>query len=654
MLHLHDSAGRNHDQATGTSVMDSAFRALHEVAVAISGVLDPASLARLVVERAHNLLGVDSASLLLWDPGTELLRLIVTDDPNATAYDPFRVAGQGIGGVAFQRCEPVVIEEYQRWEHASPRALACGVQSAAAVPLLVNHRALGALSVRSYTPRRFGPEQVQLLVLFAALAGPALEAARLHAQSEGQRAELAERYQAVACGVLVRDAAGSIVDANPAAEAILGFTLDQMRGRTPDALWPLAREDGSELPHEQRPGTAALRTGRPVQHCTIRITRPDGEHRWLLDDAVPVLGEQGAPAQVVSSFIDITALKRAEHQTRLVAEHLERLIEGTSDAIITMDLQGHVLSWNQGAEQMYGWSREDAVGRINPAVPTALADDRVLPVQRVLHTGQPVANYETERLTRDGRRIPVLGTLSPLRDEAGQIVALLGITKDLSAHKRLAEQARLLHLVEERERIAVDLHDGIIQSLYALGLRLGAVARKLDGNTAEARESLRQVEAQVHGIIQSIRNFIFDLRPHELDTCSLRTGLQTLAEEIRLNALLPVEVELDEGAEQQLDSKAVAHLLAITREATSNVLRHAGASMVWLRLARAEGQVALVIRDNGGGFDPQRRGRRVGEGLHNMAERAQALGGRLAIQSQPGQGTEIRVEVPVSARMVTA
>ncbi|MBI4492574.1 MAG: GAF domain-containing protein, partial [Chloroflexi bacterium] len=153
-----------------------AFRVLHELAVATGGVLDPAALARLVVDRARDLLGANSAGLFWWDPEAALLRPLGENDPELAALDRQLSPGQGVSGLAFQRGQTVVVQDYAAWEHAVPWGMSRGIRSAAAVPLLVNDRPLGALGVRSYVPRHFGPEQVQLLALFAAQVGPALEA----------------------------------------------------------------------------------------------------------------------------------------------------------------------------------------------------------------------------------------------------------------------------------------------------------------------------------------------------------------------------------------------------------------------------------------------------------------------------------------------
>jgi signal transduction histidine kinase len=212
---------------------------------------------------------------------------------------------------------------------------------------------------------------------------------------------------------------------------------------------------------------------------------------------------------------------------------------------------------------------------------------------------------------------------------------------------------RLLALLQERERIAMDLHDGVIQSLYAVALGLGARARALDGNVETTREALRKAVAHINAVIQEVRNYIFDLRLGEQAARGVRAGLEALATELRINALVQPELTVDPTADVRLPPEAAANLLQIAREATANVIRHAGATAVQITLQQEGAALALTVRDNGRGFAPTRAGHEGapaagGQGLHNMAERARLLGGRLAVRSEPGQGTTVRLEVPLS------
>jgi two-component system sensor histidine kinase DevS len=212
--------------------------------------------------------------------------------------------------------------------------------------------------------------------------------------------------------------------------------------------------------------------------------------------------------------------------------------------------------------------------------------------------------------------------------------------------------ATALALLEERERIAMDLHDGVIQSLYSVALGLSAHERVLGANEEETREALQRARVQINNIIHEIRAVIFDLRQRRNKPHYLQTGLKTLATEMFGHSLIHVDLELDASVDCFLDPVRLGSILYIAHEATSNVLRHADASKVMIRLARIRKDLMLTIRDNGRGFNPaaadaQNSGPSDRQGLRNMAERAQLLGGRLTVESSPGYGTEVRLEVRV-------
>ena len=210
--------------------------------------------------------------------------------------------------------------------------------------------------------------------------------------------------------------------------------------------------------------------------------------------------------------------------------------------------------------------------------------------------------------------------------------------------ERLAQQSRELARLEERERIAMDLHDGVIQSLYSVVLGLGA-------EQLHAGQTDRAIGKAIDGInrvIQEIRNNIFDLRLRDLGEGGLRGGIEVLAEELRINTLVQPHLDLAavDSLERCVDADAVTNLLYIAREATSNVIRHARANTVTIRLATTDDELVLTIHDNGRGFDPEATESRLGNGLRNIRDRARAIGGTFSIASLPGQGTAVCVRVP--------
>jgi signal transduction histidine kinase len=208
---------------------------------------------------------------------------------------------------------------------------------------------------------------------------------------------------------------------------------------------------------------------------------------------------------------------------------------------------------------------------------------------------------------------------------------------------RLHEQVQRLVIVEERERIAKDLHDGIIQSIYAVGLSLEDLPDLMDEDAAEARARIDRAIDALHVTIRDIRNFIMGLRPELLDQNDLVGSLQALAEEVQLSSLVEVETSIDPAAAATLPEHARTPILHITREALSNVARHSHATRASVALREEGGSVRLEINDNGVGFDPGLERAPTHQGLTNMAGRAARHGGHLSVETAAGAGTRIIV-----------
>ncbi|HEX5579622.1 MAG TPA: GAF domain-containing sensor histidine kinase [Candidatus Limnocylindria bacterium] len=212
---------------------------------------------------------------------------------------------------------------------------------------------------------------------------------------------------------------------------------------------------------------------------------------------------------------------------------------------------------------------------------------------------------------------------------------------------RLHEQVRRLAVVDERDRISRDLHDGIIQRIYGVTLALDDVPELVNEAPDEAARRVDEAIDQLHAVIRDIRTFIFGLRPLMLGDGGLREGLQALADELSRNAVTEIQVS---GAEpSDLPLAVTAELLAIAREALANVARHAAADHAWLRLTTDGAMVQLEIDDDGAGFDAEAQVGRAHHGLANMRSRAEGLGGSLALTSTPGAGARIIVRVPRAA-----
>jgi signal transduction histidine kinase len=213
---------------------------------------------------------------------------------------------------------------------------------------------------------------------------------------------------------------------------------------------------------------------------------------------------------------------------------------------------------------------------------------------------------------------------------------------------RLHDQVRRLAVVDERDRISRDLHDSVIQAIYAQTLALDDVPDLIAEDAPEAERRVDEAIESLHAVISDIRNFIFGLRPVLLESGSIEEGLRHLATELRRSAAVEVGVSVEDPAEAlpALPIELVAELLAITREALSNVARHAAATTASVRATMADEELRLEIEDDGRGFDVRRAAERGHHGLANMRARTGAVGGTFELTSTAGVGTRIIVSIP--------
>lgn len=209
-----------------------------------------------------------------------------------------------------------------------------------------------------------------------------------------------------------------------------------------------------------------------------------------------------------------------------------------------------------------------------------------------------------------------------------------------------AEVGRLA-IVDERTRIGMDLHDGIIQSIYAVGLTLESAKLSLPEQAEESEVLLGVAIQGLNDTIRDIRNFILDLRPHRF-TGDLEAGLARLVREFRANTMVGVDVQAEETAVTQLPPTIARTLFLTTQEALANIARHARAEQVVIKLSCPDSRcVELLITDNGRGFDTEAKDTFIGHGLSNMRTRASDLKGAFEIKSQVGQGTAVCLTLPL-------
>jgi signal transduction histidine kinase len=211
---------------------------------------------------------------------------------------------------------------------------------------------------------------------------------------------------------------------------------------------------------------------------------------------------------------------------------------------------------------------------------------------------------------------------------------------------QLYRQNEQIAILQERERFGMDLHDGVIQSIYAIGLMLDESRHRLESEPEAARQGLEAAMTGLNQVIADIRNYIHNLRSQQLRGRNLQQGLEELARNLQTYSVLGVKLDVDEAALKHISPKQTADLLQIAREALSNVRKHAHATQVTVRLAALPTGLTFSVEDNGVGFPEGQHNGDGGHGLRNMAERARKLNAVLAVGNTPNGGTRVDLTIP--------
>lgn len=238
--------------------------------------------------------------------------------------------------------------------------------------------------------------------------------------------------------------------------------------------------------------------------------------------------------------------------------------------------------------------------------------------------------------------------ISPLDDLEKQLLSAISAWVGTAIENaRLSLQGRRLAILEERERIGMDLHDGIIQSIYAVGLALEHSRMLLKEEPDQAGMSIDRAINDLNSAIRDIRAYILDLRPRHLRNENLMQGVQRLVHEFRANTLMDVNLQgpPDSEINSLSESNAVA-LFHICQEALANIAKHARARHTDVVIWTTRDRVLLEVHDDGRGFDPETVKSSIGHGLSNMRTRAHNVGGEVDLTSEPGQGTNVLAWVP--------
>jgi PAS domain S-box-containing protein len=407
----------------------------------------------------------------------------------------------------------------------------------------------------------------------------------------------------------------------------------------------------------------------------MRYTGDDGQELWARVASVPIGDTEGPVTGAAVAVTDIDALKRGAEALRAIEARYRTLVENVRDyAIFRLDAEGVVTDWTAGAESVKGYTSEEVVGRHVALfyTPEAVAvGDPARELAEAASTGR--AEREDWRVRKGGARFWANEIATAIRDTEGRLVGFTKISRDLT-DRRLAEAAaeqvqlavarddlrRRLAAAEEaeRRRLARELHDQLGQQLTAFRLGLDEAARLAathEGERAAADapllRRLAQLQALTGRMTAGARYLALELRPPELDDLGLESALTSFVAEWSVRYGVTADVAVTGGDGRAIPAEIDSTLYRIVQEALTNVAKHADATQVSVIVEKPDGEVRLIVEDDGRGFDPEGDATRVRSerrlGLAGMRERAALVGGTVAVESSPGGGTALYVRLPV-------
>ncbi|MBI3526868.1 MAG: PAS domain S-box protein [Betaproteobacteria bacterium] len=422
---------------------------------------------------------------------------------------------------------------------------------------------------------------------------------------------------------------------------------------------------------------AKLNANVPLKDCAARLRHKDGSTRHVLiscngyqedgrfihsrcftqdiTDRVRAELAESESAQLAAAnarLVEETAERgKAEQTLRERAELLRVTFDSAPAGIYMADPEGRYVKANLAYQRMVGHSEGELRGKniFSLTHPDDLPQNHVLR-EELIAGKREFFQVEKRYCTRSGGLIWVRNTVSLIKDATGEPRFTVTVSQDITERK-LAEQAlqkserRLRQALDEREHLSRDLHDHIIQAIYAIGMQLEVCQRLLHDSPKDTETRLAQAIGGLNGVIREVRHYISGSEPQVLSKPELGVELAKLVETISAMSTLRFRLKLDPLAAAWLTPQQAEHVLHIAREALSNAVRHSQAKHAELSLHGTDAGVRLEIRDDGVGFDPGAAGRDAG-GLRNMQSRARQIGEQLETVSSPGQGTTIILHIP--------
>lgn len=619
-----------------------------------------------LVDRSNGLLRITNT----WGSGLDFLEGILIN----TRSD--LLDGSGPSAIAFREQRPYICGDFANdpitalWHEQAAR---CGIAASISLPISRDQFPMGVLTAYADHVSSFDPQARDLLGKIAESLSFSLHyfderAAKRETESALKKREMqllkAEEYARL--GHWEVDLENG--------DTVWSPQMYSLFGRDPTSGPPGPNElyAGYYTPDSARLTEKCLReaisTGRRIQleqelHLADERT---AFHATLL---VPIVDTQGRSIALHGTVQDVTERKQNEARLAKMASRLaqsareyEDLYQNAPCGYHSLDHKGVFQRINDTELEWLGYTRDEVVGKmkfIDLLAPERVADfSQTFPI---LMRGGRLSDLEQNLICKDGSHLPVLINATAIHDNKGKFLMSRSTTYNMTERKkverekeeyitRLAQLSRgLVHMQEEeRRRLSASLHDRTSPNLAAIGLNLSIIGMSSpQALTPALAERLEDIRALLEDTTASIREISADLRPPLLDYAGLVPALESYLYQFskRTGTATRFESELFAG---RVSPELESLLFRVTQEALTNCAKHATASLIEVALINDQGKVTLTVYDNGRGFDLASVGKRdgsIGQGLLNMREMTEFAGGQFTLETRPGKGALIRVEI---------
>jgi PAS domain S-box-containing protein len=445
-----------------------------------------------------------------------------------------------------------------------------------------------------------------------------------------------EMLQALPVAVYMTDAAGRITFYNEAAADLWGVRPEIGKSEFCGS-WKLYWPDGTPLPHDECPMALALKDKRPNRGMEAVAERPDGTRVQFVPYPTPLLDENGVLIGGLNTLVDVSELRRGEEK----GFRLASIVDSSHDAIVTKDLNGVITSWNESAEQLFGYRAEEVLGRpITILIPSDRSDEEPAIIERIVR-GERVDHFETIRRRKDGSLVEISLTISPVRNAQGKVIGASKIARDITERRQAEERKRLL-LREMSHRV---------KNLFALASGLVSLS---------ARSRGAQTTEEIIGALQERLAAL--ARAHELTLPDLAKGGARADAPTTLGALLQAIFTPFMGGEDDNDSRvviagpevpiggnAITSIALLLHEFATNAVKYGGLSSstggVHVNWTVAADEVVLIWSETGGSLldaEPESNGfgDKLAQGMTAQ------LGAKMSREWLP-RGLTIRLTAPL-------